>query len=275
LKGVMMQKPIITFIGAGHMGSALVRGLIADGYPTKNIWLTDPLLEKIEPLQREFGVNVTVHNEEAAAKAEVILLAVKPQIMAEIAKGLASLLAVHKPLIMSIAAGIRETNLQQWLGKNIPIVRIMSNTPALIRAGASGLFANPYVTPKHHELAEMIMRSVGITVWLKDEKMLDAVTALSGSGPAYFFLIIEAMQQAGIAMGLSSEVSQLLTLQTAYGAARMALESSHSAKALRQHVTSPGGTTEEALRIFEQGGLRQLIENALEAAKARSEELGK
>lgn len=175
--------------------------------------------------------------------------------------------------MISVAAGIREENLQTGLGGYVAIVRCMPNTPALIGAGATALYANSYVDAKQHQLAESILRAVGITLWLENENDMDAVTALSGSGPAYFFLVIEALQAAGEKLGLSSETARLLTLQTAFGAARMALESSHSAEKLRQQVTSPGGTTAAALNVLEKEKLRDIFMHALEAACLRSKEL--
>lgn len=269
----MANKPIIAILGAGNMGSALAGGLVKDKYPAKNIWLSDLDAEKLDHLHNSLGVNVTPDNQKAIQKADVVIFAIKPQVMAKVAGSLADAIQTHRPLIMSIAAGIREENLQQWVGGNMPIVRIMPNTPALIGCGASGLFANKLVSKEQRELAEAIMRAVGVVVWLDNEKWLDTVTALSGSGPAYFFLFIEALQIAGEDLGLPAEVARLLSLQTAYGAARMALESEKHVKELRQQVTSPGGTTERALRVLEEGNIRQLLAKALQAAKERSEEL--
>lgn len=269
----MSKKSTIAIIGAGHMGSALVKGLIANGYSAKNIWLSDLSSEKLEKLNQSLHVNVTIDNEKAIQKANVVIFAVKPQILAKVANALAQSIQKTKPLVISIAAGIRESSIQQWLGGNIAIVRVMPNTPALIGCGASGLFANEYVTENEHQVAEDIMRAVSVVVWLENEKLLDAVTAVSGSGPAYYFLIIEAMQMAAEELGLSSEIARLLTLQTAYGAARLALESDLNVKELRQQVTSPGGTTERAIRVLEEGNIRQLFAKALRAAKERSEEI--
>lgn len=269
----MGKKPIITIIGAGNMGSSLAGGLIANHYDAKNIWLSDLATEKLDHLKQQLGVNVTTHNEEAIKTADVIILAVKPQMMVSVANSLAGHIQTRKPLVISIAAGIREDSLRQWLGESTAIVRVMPNTPALIGCGASALFANKNVSPTQHDLAESIMRAVSVVVWLDDEKHMDAVTALSGSGPAYFFLIIEALQQAAEELGLPKNVAQLLTLQTAYGAARMALESEKEITELRHQVTSPGGTTECGIRALEEGNIRQLIKKTLHAAKKRSEEL--
>jgi len=270
---MISSKPTIAIIGAGNMGSALAGGLIANNYPANHIWLTDPSAEKLKHIAQTLKVQVTQQNEQAIQLAKVVILAVKPQVMANVATALAPEIQIYKPLILSIAAGIPLVSLQKWLGKESAIVRAMPNTPALIRCGASGLFANSEATQEQRQMAESIMQAVGMTVWLNTESELDIVTALSGSGPAYFFLIIEALQEAAKELGLSAEVARLLALQTAYGASRMAQESSQTVKELRQQVTSPGGTTERAIQVFEEGHLRELFKKALRAAKERSEEL--
>lgn len=267
------NRPTIAIIGTGNMGSSLISGLIAQHYPAAQLWASDPSAEKLDYLQKKFNLPVTSNNEEAIQNAETIIFAVKPQSMGTIVKALAPLIQTRKPLIISIAAGIREERIQAWLGGQIAIVRSMPNTPALIGCGASALYANAHTSPSQRKLAEAILRCVGLTVWLDDENQMDAVTALSGSGPAYIFLLIEALQQAGQALGLPEETARLLSLQTAYGASRLALESEENVKELRQRVTSPGGTTESALQILEKGEFRQLITQALTAAKKRAEEL--
>lgn len=266
-------RPTIALIGAGNMGSSLISGLISQHYPPKQIWASDPSEEKRQFLHQKFGVTVTSRNEEALQHAETVIFAVKPQSMGAMVRELAATIQSKKPLVISIAAGIREARIQEWLGGKIAIVRSMPNTPALIGCGAAALYANSYTSPSQRKLAEAIMRCVGLTVWLEEEKQMDAVTALSGSGPAYFFLMIEALQKAGIALGLPEESARLLSLQTAYGAARLALESDEPVEKLRHRVTSPGGTTERALQILEKGAFHSLIAQALAAAKKRSEEL--
>ncbi|HSW71555.1 MAG TPA: pyrroline-5-carboxylate reductase [Gammaproteobacteria bacterium] len=266
-------RPTIAVIGVGNMGSSLISGLINQRYPAEHLWASDPSEEKLQFLQKQFAISVTPDNEKAIQHAETIIFAVKPQILKNLALALAPLIQSKKPLIISIAAGIREKNLQKWLGGEIAIVRSMPNTPSLIGCGAAALYANGFTSPTQRKLAEAILRCVGLTVWLEDEKQLDAVTALSGSGPAYFFLMIEALQQAGQNLGLAEDTARLLALQTAYGAARLAIESQEDVVKLRQHVTSPGGTTEQALKILEKGKFRELIAQALDAAKKRSEEL--
>lgn len=261
-----MDHSVISVIGAGNMGSSLIGGLIKHGHPSIALFAADPSEDKLHALKQAFHIQTTTDNQVAAAKASVLLLAVKPASCREVAIALASHLT-QKSLIISIVAGIREQSLQQWLGGEHAIVRAMPNTPALIGCGATGLFANSYVSTEQKSLAESILRAVGITVWLEDETLLDAVTALSGSGPAYFFHMMEALQKAGEELGLSAEIARLLTLQTALGAARMAMESGTSLTMLRQHVTSPGGTTEKAISVLDEHQLHELYKKALKAAK--------
>jgi pyrroline-5-carboxylate reductase len=268
-----MNKATIAIIGSGNMGASLIGGLITDGYPADKIWIADPSSERLKQIEHQFGVHGTFNNEEAVKMADVVIFAIKPQIFATVATTLAETIQTKKPLVMSIAAGIRETTIQQWLGGNFAIVRSMPNTPALIGCGASALFANPYVTIEQRDVAESILRAVGLVVWLDDEKLMDAVTALSGSGPAYFFLLMDILQQAGEELGLPKEIARLLTLQTGFGATRMALESEASVSELRKQVTSPGGTTEAALNVLEEENLRRIFTKAVKAAATRSDEL--
>lgn len=268
-----MTLPCIAMIGAGHMGSSLIGGLISNGHPSHQLWATDPSSEKLDSLKTHFKIHTTQHNIEAIEAADIVVFAVKPQLFAEVAKELAERIQTRKSLVLSIAAGIREANIQQWLGGNISIVRTMPNMAAMIGCGATALFANHFVSPHQHSMAEAIMRAVGTVVWLKDENLMDAVTALSGSGPAYFFLIMEAMQAAAEELGLPIETARLLTLETALGAARMAIESGKSPAELRQSVTSPGGTTEKALLVLEENNIRSIFKDALYAAAERSKEL--
>jgi len=268
-----MKMNTITIIGAGNMGRSLLAGLIANQYPPEQLWITDTEIEKLNALKQQFNIHTTSHNEEAIQLADVVILAVKPQIIGNLLKSVAPVIQQKKPLVISVAAGIREEHLQNWLGGKIPVIRCMPNTPALIGAGASALYANSFVNETQHELAESILRAVSMIVWLDNENDMDAVTALSGSGPAYFFLVMEALQTAGEEMGLSSKTARLLTLQTAFGAARMALESHESVKKLREHVTSPGGTTEAAIHVLENEKIRDTFKKALDAACSRSKEL--
>lgn len=268
-----MTIPSLCFIGGGNMARSLVGGLIADGWPADRIQVTDTNPEALALLAERFGVTTRQGNALAARDADVLVLAVKPQAMHTVAGEIAAAVQTRRPLIISIAAGIRIADLDRWLGGNNAIVRCMPNTPALVQSSATALFANPRVDDGQRNLAESILRAVGLTLWLDDEQLMDAVTALSGSGPAYFFLIMEALQAAGEQLGLPTETARLLTLQTAFGAAKMALESAEDASSLRQRVTSPGGTTERALHVMEEGQLRDLMVRALAAASARSHEL--
>lgn len=264
----------IAFIGAGNMAGALIGGLIADGMPPQRIIATDPSSEKCADLSAATGIRTSSDNRGAAAAAGTVVLAVKPQVLGEVARELAPVVQRHRPLVISIAAGIRCAALQSWLGgEQVALVRTMPNTPAMVQCGASVLYATPAVSEPQRERAESLMRAVGITRWIEDEALMDVVTALSGSGPAYFFLVMEALEAAARDMGLGAETARLLTLQTALGAARMALESSESPQELRTRVTSPGGTTERALGVLRDGGLEALFRQALEAARARSVEL--
>ncbi len=268
-----MNTNTIAIIGAGNMGGSLLTGLMTNRFPPEQLWIADPDTEKLHVLKQQFTIQTTQHNDEALQYADVVILAVKPQIMHAVIESIAPVIRQKNPLVISVAAGIREAHLQNGLGGNAAIVRCMPNTPALIGAGASALYANDFVTAKQHALAESILRAVGKVVWLDHENEMDAVTALSGSGPAYFFLVMEALQAAGEKLGLSSETARLLTLQTAFGAARMALESSESATTLRQRVTSKGGTTEAAIHVLEQEKIRDTFKKAVDAACTRSKEL--
>lgn len=268
-----MKNVDIAFIGGGNMARSLIGGLIADGVKPARIWVADPNPASLSDHQNHFGVRTTADNSQAARQAQVIVLAVKPQVAKAAAQSMAGVLRERPALVISVAAGIRISHLRDWLGEETAIVRCMPNTPALVGSGATALFANPYVTREQKDLAESILRAVGMTLWMDDEDLMDAVTALSGSGPAYFFLVMEAMEQAGVALGLPRQTARLLTLQTAFGAAKMALESTEDVAALRRRVTSPGGTTEQAIRVLEEHGLAAGFEQALRAARQRSIEL--
>ena len=263
----------LTFIGGGNMASSLIGGLIADGWNPATIQTSDRDVQQLQRLASRFGIATTPDNQAAAARADIIVLAVKPQVMKSVALDLAETVARHRPLVISIAAGVRESSLREWLGTDAAIVRTMPNTPALVQSGATALFANTAVTEDQRSTAESIMRAVGLALWVEDENQLDAVTALSGSGPAYFFLLMEALQAGGCKLGLPVDTARLLALQTAFGAAKMALESPEDAAALRRLVTSPGGTTERAISVFQQHGFEELVEQAMQAAAGRSREL--
>jgi pyrroline-5-carboxylate reductase len=263
----------IAFIGAGNMANSLIGGLLAKGFSPGNIFASDPYEATRKNIAEKYGIDTANNNSEAVQKAEVIVLAVKPQAMKAATQDIASVVQVRKPLIISIAAGISIGNLQQWLGDQTAIVRCMPNTPALVQLGATGMFANHYVTDQQKHLAKTILDAVGISLWLKDENELDAVTALSGSGPAYYFLLMEAMIKAGVLQGLDPETAKQLTLQTALGAATLAAKSEDAPAELRRKVTSPHGTTEQAILSFQKNGFEEIVQQALDAAQRRSREL--
>ncbi len=268
-----MNDASLTFIGGGNMAASLVGGLIADGWDPARIRVADPDPGRRERMAARHQVATTPDNQVAVSDADVVVLAVKPQVMAAVAQALAAGIAQQQPLVISIAAGIRESTLRDWLGADTAIVRAMPNTPALVQSGATALYANTAVSDGQRSLAESILRAVGLVIWVEDEALMDAVTALSGSGPAYFFFFMEALQAAGEELGLPAGTARLLALQTAFGAARMALESSDDAATLRHHVTSPGGTTEHAIGILQDGGLAELISGAVKGAAERSREI--
>jgi pyrroline-5-carboxylate reductase len=270
-----LSNPIIAFIGAGNMASSIIGGLVATGFDPGSIIASDPFPESLSKLQKIAPVIITNDNHQAIAKADVVVLAVKPQLMKTILEEVSTSAQQQQPLIISIAAGIESSSLDKWLGGNMPIVRCMPNTPALVQTGATALFANAKVTSDQKTLADSILRSVGIALWVEEENALDAVTAVSGSGPAYFFLVMEAMQAAGEQLGLSADEAKQLTLQTALGAAQMAISSDVDTAELRRRVTSPGGTTAEAIKVFEAEGLPETFSRALTACRDRSEQLAK
>lgn len=268
-----MKQCTIAFIGGGNMARSLIGGLISNQFTAENIHVSDANTEALDNLSSRYNVKTFTDNLAAIADADVIILAVKPQQLQSVIRQIAPAWQQDK-LLISIAAGIRLNDISRWLDfEGAAIVRAMPNTPSLVQAGATALCANDYVTSAQHELAESMLRAVGLALWISDEKQMDAVTALSGSGPAYFFLVLEALQTAGMELGLPEETARLLALETSFGAAKMALESDESACVLRQRVTSPGGTTERALDVFEQGDLRGLFKQALIAAAQRADEL--
>lgn len=270
-----MAEESITFIGGGNMAYSLVGGLIADGYQAERVHVADPDSAKRMDLANRFRIHVHEDNREAVLRAAAVVLAVKPQVIKSVLEPLGPVLREQKSLVISIAAGVREPDISRWLGGQIAVVRTMPNTPALVRAGATALYANEYVSQNQRDLAESLLRAVGIIQWLDDETLLDIVTALSGSGPAYFFLLMETLEAAAIELGLPEQTARLLTLETALGAARMALESDEDPGRLRLRVTSPGGTTEAATRVLESGGAQKLFQRALQAATTRAGELGR
>ncbi|PWQ93145.1 pyrroline-5-carboxylate reductase [Leucothrix arctica] len=260
----------ITFIGAGNMASSIIAGLVESDSAVE-ITVSDPNESQLDVVRAQFpNCHTTTDNHQAVSTADVIVLAVKPQVMQVVCEGLEPSVQKTKPMIISVAAGVSESSLSRWLGGELPVVRCMPNTPALVGAGMSGLYANSRVSAEQKNLAESMLRAVGVVMWLDNEDMLHAVTAVSGSGPAYFFLVMEAMQQSAESFGFTPEQARLLVQQTAFGAAKLAMESVDSAAVLRAKVTSKGGTTEAAINDLQASGLEGIFDSALKAAANRS-----
>ncbi len=268
-----MTAPQITFIGAGNMASAIIKGLLAGGFSAAQLSASCPDTAQLDTLSAEYGIATTTDNTRFTASADIVVLAVKPQIMESVCTGLRDTVQQRRPLIISIAAGLSSSRIETWLGGDLPVVRVMPNTPAQVLKGATGLFANPRVSEPQREQADRIFRAVGITEWFDDEMQLHAVTALSGSGPAYVFLFIEALEAAGVACGLPADKARRLAIQTLAGAAELAATSDLPPAELKRRVMSPGGTTEQAIRTFEAGGFEKLVRRAVHAAWARGFEL--
>lgn len=265
----------IVFIGGGNMGRALLGGLIADGTPAERLAVADPDQPRREALARDFGMLTAAQGADLVGNASVVVLAVKPQVLKSVAQALAGHFGAARPLIVSIVAGVTEADIAGWLGGDFPVVRCMPNMPALVRQGISALHANLHVSVAQREQAARILGAVGAVVWVPDEALLDAVTAVSGSGPAYFFAVMEAMEQAGVALGLTPEVARKLTLQTALGSAVLATQGDSDPATLRAQVTSPGGTTQAALEVLQAGGFAALFHDAIGAASRRAGELAR
>ncbi|RPE80997.1 pyrroline-5-carboxylate reductase [Vulcaniibacterium tengchongense] len=263
----------IAFVGGGNMARSLVGGLVARGLDGARINVAEPVAALREALARDFGVRGFATATEAAQDASLWVLAVKPQVMRAVCAELAPLAQARQPLAISIAAGITAAQLERWLGAALPLVRAMPNTPALLGAGVTGVYANARVSAEQRAQAEALLQAAGPTVAIADEGLMDAVTAVSGSGPAYVFLLAEAMQAAGVAQGLPADAARALVTQTLLGAATMLARQEEPADALRARVTSPGGTTQAAIETFEAGGFRELVAQAIAAAAARGREL--
>lgn len=261
----------VAFIGGGNMAAALIGGLLKTGWPATQIAVAEPLSARADWLRQQFGVRVAASAAEVAADADALVLAVKPQQMREALAGVATQAGA---LALSIAAGVRLATLQRLLGAQLAYVRTMPNTPALFGAGITGLYAPPATPAAARELAQTLLAAAGACVWVEREEELDAVTALSGSGPAYFFLLVEALREAGSALGLKPEVAAQLAAQTCVGAARMVAEAGQDVSTLRANVTSKGGTTEAAVQHLESAGLRAIFAEALARADARAKQLG-
>ena len=259
----------ICFIGGGNMAQALIGGLLRRGLPATRVTVSDPV-EHVRELLQAKDIHVTDNNIDAIQDADIVVLAVKPQVLADVLKPLNGLFT--DKLIVSIVAGAEIETISTFTGTEM-VVRVMPNTPALVQTGAHGLFAYPVVDDAKRELASQVLAATGLTLWVKSEDQIDAVTAVSGSGPAYFFYMMESMIRAGKNMGLDEKTATALTLQTALGAAQMAITSSNTPAELRKNVTSPNGTTQAALEVFDRAQISQNIQTALAAAQKRSQEL--
>lgn len=267
----------IVFIGAGNMSRAIYGGLIRSGFPASQITATSPELDVLQTQQHTYGIQTTTDNLLATTKADVLVLAVKPQILKMVCEEIAPVVQNRKapPLIISIAAGIECDTISRWLGVNVPVVRCMPNMPALIGVGASGLYANGFVSDQQKDVAEQLMGAVGIAEWVSEEALLNVVTAISGSAPAYFFLMLNAMQEAAIQQGLSAESARKLAQQTALGAAKMAIDSTEPLTRLMKNVMSPQGSTEQAILSLQSNEFSEAIEAAMNACKTRAEAMQK
>ena len=254
------------------MATSLAGGMVAKGIRPARIWMSDPSKDRLDEVAQLQRVHVSTENRDVAGRVDVLVLAVKPQMMEQVCTDLRDLIAERQPLVISIAAGVTVGNLRRWLGST-PIVRCMPNTPSLVQAGATGLYAADDVSDEQKAMAKEILGSVGVAFWFDEEKELDAVTAVSGSGPAYFFLLMESLIEAAKAQGLDAGTARQMVLQTAWGAAQLAITSEVGPDVLRQQVTSPGGTTAAALGVFEEAGFREQVQAAVAAARERSEEL--
>lgn len=262
----------VAFIGGGNMATAVIGGLIAHGRSPGDLVVVDPNPAQCKTLSEKFGVKAIAAVDDSVRAANVVLLAVKPQQMREAATSLLPL--KQETVVITIAAGIQLSDLSRWLAGHAQLVRAMPNTPALIHQGITGLYAPDAVTKAAREVADGLLRAVGETLWLEREELLDAVTAVSGSGPAYVFYVIEALQDAALSLGFTSEQARALALRTFTGASALAAQSDESPAVLRQRVTSKGGTTERALSILEAAGVKRQFVTAIQAAEARSRELG-
>ena len=263
----------LAFIGGGNMARSLVGGLIARGHDPRTIRVAEPVDALRDALAKDFGVSVFADGADAVQGASTWILGVKPQVLRGVCEALAPQAQASNPLIVSVAAGITTTQIDRWLGGGLAVVRTMPNTPALLGAGVTGLYANARVAAEDRVETQSLLSAAGETVWIDDEAQMDAVTAVSGSGPAYIFLLAEALQSAGEAEGLAQDAARTLALQTILGAGRMLVESEVDAAELRRRVTSPNGTTHAAITAFETGGFRELVGRAVHAARVRGKEL--
>ena len=268
----MENKTVIGFIGAGNMAYALIKGLLNNGFNANQINISDSNEELLRNRESELKVSTYSDNASLLSNSDVIFFAVKPQVLSNVCLELKGIVK-SKHLFVSIVAGIRSSDINRWLGGNFSLIRTMPNTPALFQAGVTGLFANELVDNEQKSLVSSILSSVGECFWVNEEKLIDAITAISGSGPAYFFLLMESMKQAGIALGLDEEIANSLSIQTAYGASLMANKTGKDSRTLRAEVTSPNGTTQSAIESFQDQNFEGIVANATRAAYDRAREL--
>jgi pyrroline-5-carboxylate reductase len=267
----------IGFIGGGNMAASLIGGIVSQGdIAAKHLWVFEPNTEKARLLASQFGINVAQDNAELIGNSDIVVIAVKPQVLQQVLTPLAHNFKQQRPLIVSVVAGITANSIEKWLDGDFSIVRVMPNTPALVGVGACGLYANQRVDQQQRDATSKLCNTVGISAWVKHESDIDSVTALSGSGPAYFMLFIQGLIEAGEAAGLSADTARALAVQTAAGAAQLISSSVDTPlQTLIDNVTSPNGTTEKALQSFDTSNLKKVIADAFEAARTRSEELAK
>lgn len=271
-----MQYQKIAFIGAGNMSRAIISGLVSNGYPAENIMASNPSRPKLDTLAKDFAIQITQSNADASDFAQVIVLSVKPQLMAQVCEKLAAEADLQNKMFISVAAGITASRLQEMLGENYPLVRVMPNTPCALGMGVSGMFASDEVTPDNKAFADFLMQQTGKTVWVDTESGIDGVIAAAGSSPAYFFYFLEGMQEKAMELGFSEEQARMMVEHTMLGAAQMVVQNQDLAlRQLREQVTSKGGTTAEALRTFSQHNLHNTISDAMQAAVDRAEEMSK
>ena len=268
----MENKTVIGFIGAGNMAYALIKGLLNNGFDANQINISDPNEELLQSRESELKVTTYSDNTSLLSNSDIIFFAVKPQVLSSVCLELKGVVK-SKHLFVSIVAGIRSSDINRWLGGNFALIRTMPNTPALFQTGVTGLFANELVNNEQKSLVESILSSVGECFWVNEEKLIDAITAISGSGPAYFFLLMQSMTQAGMALGLDEETANSLSIQTAYGASLMANKTGKDSRTLRAEVTSPNGTTQSAIESFQDQNFEGIVANATRAAYDRAREL--
>ena len=269
------KHPKLAFIGGGNMARSIIGGLIASNWPATQICVADPDAGQRKILLDKFGVRCVEDNQQCITDAKVVIMAVKPQMMRQVVSPMAAQLTTSMPLIISIAAGIRSDQLLGWIGTQLPMVRVMPNTPALVNKGVSGLYANALCSAEDKQIADSLMQAVGEVVWVDQERLIDTVTGVSGSGPAYFFKMMELMLEQGIASGLTPDAARTLVIETALGAATLMRQSNEHPAELRRQVTSPAGTTEAGINEMQHCGIDHAVKSGVRAAIERSEQLSK